>query len=71
MQPTDPLQLLTVPDVAGRLRISLTATWRLVHTGEIASLKIGWSRRVTPEAVAAFITRQAGGGSADGHAAGA
>lgn len=54
------LYLLTVPEVATRLRLSEVTVWRLIRawrenpgTG-LESVKSGRSRRVPPEAVAAY-----------------
>ena len=48
------LDLLTVPEVAARLRLSKSTVWRLVYSGELESVKRGRSRRITPEAVGAY-----------------
>ncbi len=54
------LYLLTVPEVATRLRLSEVTVWRLIRawrdnpeTG-LESVKCGRSRRVAPEAVVAY-----------------
>ena len=52
-------QLLTVPEVAERLRLSRTATYELVMSGRLPSLKLGKARRVTEAALHEFIARQA------------
>lgn len=52
-------ELLTVPEVAGRLRLSEVTIWRLIATRELASVKIGRARRVAPEAVIEFKQRLA------------
>jgi excisionase family DNA binding protein len=49
-------RLLTVRKVAGRLGIGYSKTYELVTRGEIASISIGRSRRVSPAALAKFIT---------------
>jgi excisionase family DNA binding protein len=51
------LDLLTVKEVAARLRVSAKTVWRLVAAKEIESVKIGTSRRVAPEAVIAYKER--------------
>jgi excisionase family DNA binding protein len=56
------LGLLTVPEVAARLRLSAKTVWRLVAATEIESVKVGRLRRIPPEAVAAYIARLRGGG---------
>ena len=52
-------QLLTVVEVAERLRLSRTAVYELVMSGRLASLKLGKSRRVSEAALHEFIARQA------------
>ena len=46
-------QLLTVSEVATRLRLGRSKTYELVMSGAIASVKIGRARRV-PEATLSF-----------------
>lgn len=48
------LDLLTVKEVAVRLRLSKATVGRLIRSGELESVTIGRARRVAPEAVAAF-----------------
>ncbi len=48
-------ELLRVGDVATRLKLSRSLTYDLIRSGQIKSLTIHSTRRVTPEAVAAFI----------------
>jgi len=48
------LVLLTVKEVAARLRVSATTVWRLVASGDLESVKIGAARRIAPEAVIAY-----------------
>lgn len=43
--------LLTVPEVAKRLRVADVTIWRLIATGELRSVKVGRLRRIAPEAV--------------------
>lgn len=50
--------LLKVPVVAKRLGVSIPTVWRLVGSGELESIKVGRSRRIDPEAVEAYKTRQ-------------
>ena len=50
-------RLLTVEEVAKILGIGRTRTWSLVMSGEIASVKIGRSRRVMPKAVEDYLER--------------
>lgn len=67
------LDLLTIPEVANRLRLSQATIWRLVYREEkepgtgLESVKEGRSRRVAPEAIIAYKKRlreQASQGSA-------
>jgi excisionase family DNA binding protein len=46
-----------VEEVAKILGIGRTRTWSLVMSGEIASVKIGRSRRVLPQAVEDYVMR--------------
>jgi len=48
------LDLLTVPEVAQRLRLSAATIWRKIYAGELESVKVGRSRRVAPEAIVAY-----------------
>ena len=48
-------QLLTVAEVCTRLRISRWTFYRLVHTRQLRTVKIGSARRVSTTAVAEFI----------------
>jgi excisionase family DNA binding protein len=50
-------RLLTVDDCARRLGIGRSHAYQYVLRGEIASVKLGRNRRVTPEALDAFIER--------------
>jgi excisionase family DNA binding protein len=57
---TEPeLQLLTVADVADRLRISTRQVWRLIADDELETVRIG-SRavRVPASSVKAYLARQ-------------
>jgi excisionase family DNA binding protein len=47
--------LLTVEEAAGLLSIGRTRVFALVRTGELASVRVGSSRRVTPEALAQYV----------------
>ena len=50
-------KLLTVPDAAQMLSISERSTWRLVSTGELSSVKLGRSTRITVESIDRLIER--------------
>lgn len=58
--------LLTVDEAANRLRLGRSVTYRLVMSGELASVKIGGSRRVPVKALEEFINRQMAEQSAGG-----
>jgi excisionase family DNA binding protein len=52
----DDLALLVTPEeAASRLRIGRSKVYELLRTGELRSIKIGGSRRITTEALAEFI----------------
>ena len=50
-------RLLTTLEVAERLGIGKTMANSLIQTGEIASVRIGRSRRIPETALSAYITR--------------
>lgn len=45
------LKLYTVPEVARMLHLGDSTVWAMVHTGELGSIKVGASRRVSPEQI--------------------
>ena len=47
--------LLTVEEAARRLRIGRTTCYRLVATGQLATITIGHLRRVPVDALTAFV----------------
>ncbi len=49
------VHLLTVPEVAGRLRVSTAKVWQLLQRGELRSLKIDASRRIPSDAIDEYI----------------
>ncbi|HTS98346.1 MAG TPA: helix-turn-helix domain-containing protein [Streptosporangiaceae bacterium] len=49
------LQLLTTDDVATALGCSNSQARKLLASGEITSIKLGYLRRVTPAALAEYI----------------
>lgn len=49
--------LLTVKDIEARLSVGNTTAKRLISTGEIASVKVGRLRRVTPAALEEYLAR--------------
>jgi excisionase family DNA binding protein len=48
-------QLLTVKQTAKILNVSEAKVWQLLASGRIRSLKIDYSRRITPQALAEYI----------------
>jgi excisionase family DNA binding protein len=51
------LDLLTVKDVATRLRLSQVTIRRLIKSGDLEGVHVGTSVRVAPEAVAEYKDR--------------
>jgi excisionase family DNA binding protein len=49
------VKLLTVPQVAVALNLSDSKIWHMVASGELDSVKIGWSRRVPASTVDEYI----------------
>ncbi|MCU1693056.1 MAG: transcriptional regulator [Frankiales bacterium] len=49
------LRFLTVAEVAGLLRVSKMTVYRLVHSGELPSVRVGRSYRVPERAVNAYL----------------
>ena len=54
-RPADDALLLTVDDVAARLRCSLSFAHRLVQRGTLPSVRLGRCRRVPAAALDAFV----------------
>jgi excisionase family DNA binding protein len=52
--------LLTIPEVAKRLRISEYRAYELARQGVLQSIRLGRSVRVNPAAVADYLARQGG-----------
>lgn len=48
-------ELLTVDEVAARLRVSRWTVYRLIKERDLVSVKVGSCRRVAPESVALYI----------------
>ena len=46
---------LTVPETCSRLRVSRWMVYRLIHTGQLSTVKIGSRRLVPVESLGAFI----------------
>lgn len=51
--------LLTVEEAAEELRIGRTRMYALIATGEVPSVKVGGSRRVLYDELAAYLRRLA------------
>lgn len=49
----------TVMEVAEQLRVGRTTAYGLISSGELPSIKVGGSRRVTAEALRTYIDRLA------------
>ena len=49
------IRFLTVAEVAGLMRVSRMTVYRLVHSGELASVRVGKSFRVPERAVHEFL----------------
>jgi excisionase family DNA binding protein len=50
--------LLTIPEAAQALGVSRSILYQLVLTGEVASVKIGRSRRIPVVAIETYVTTQ-------------
>jgi len=53
-----PVPMLTVAEVARELRVSAMTVYRLVHTREIASVRVGHAIRIPETALAAYLGRE-------------
>ena len=49
------LKFLTVAEVAAAMRVSRMTVYRLVHSGELASVQVGRSFRIPEQAVHAYL----------------
>lgn len=57
---TDVPAVLTVPEVADRLRVSTRQVWRLIRDDELETVRIGARGvRVTVDQLSAYLARQA------------
>ena len=52
---TTRMRYLTVAEVADTMRVSRMTVYRLVHTGELAALRVGKSFRVPQDALEAYL----------------
>lgn len=64
--PLAPTRLLSVRDVADQLGISRSKVYELLYKGEISSLAIGRRKRISPAALAEFISKPADNASSIG-----
>ncbi len=48
-------ELLTVNEVAGRLKCSRATVYRILATGELQSVKVGERQRISEDALAAYL----------------
>jgi excisionase family DNA binding protein len=53
--PEDYARLYTVPEVMERLAVGRATAYELIRTGELRSLKIGRSRRVSHQALIEYL----------------
>ena len=53
--PGDPLELLTIPEVAARLHLSRGTVNRYVQSGVLPSVRVGRSRRVSRRQLSSFF----------------
>jgi len=56
--PTKPETLHRAEDVAELWHVSRTKIFELIRTGQLRSLRIGGSRRISESAMAEYISRQ-------------
>lgn len=52
-----PRVLLTIEQAAHQLSLSRTTMFRLIRTGDIASVRIGRARRIAAEAIEDYVYR--------------
>lgn len=63
-QPSPEEELLTIPEVAPRLKVSEYRAYELARQGKLRAVKIGKSVRVTPSAIQEFVAQRNGGKAA-------
>jgi excisionase family DNA binding protein len=64
--PDQDRMLYRVGEAAQILAVSRSKMWEIVLRGDISSLKIDGSRRISRDAIEAYVARLAGGGDAAG-----
>ncbi|MFF9506987.1 helix-turn-helix domain-containing protein [Streptomyces sp. NPDC014724] len=52
-----PEELLTVPQVMGRLQLGRSAVYNLLRTGQLVSIALGRARRIPAHALADYVQR--------------
>lgn len=52
-----PAEVLTIPQVAERLKVSKNTVYRLISTGELAVTKVASKSRVSEEALQQYVDR--------------
>lgn len=58
------VKLHTVGQVAVMLSLSESKVWQLIRSGELETVKIGWSRRVVASSVDSYIKKLRAEGAA-------
>ncbi|MGH3916652.1 MAG: helix-turn-helix domain-containing protein [Pseudonocardiaceae bacterium] len=53
----DPVQFLTVAEVAAMMRVSKMTVYRLVHSAELPAVRVGRSFRVPADAVHSYLEK--------------
>ena len=61
---TESIQLLTVVEAAQHLHVSRSKLYELLAAGELPSVRIGRTRRITMSALAEFVANHAEVGTA-------
>ncbi len=56
-RPLSEVRFLTVAEVASVMRVSKMTVYRLVHSGDLASVRVGRSFRVPERAVHEYLSR--------------
>ncbi|MHA7172400.1 helix-turn-helix domain-containing protein [Arthrobacter monumenti] len=56
----NPVELMTVAEVAAALRVSKMTVYRKVHSGELNSIQFGRSFRIPANAIEAYMPETSG-----------
>ena len=59
------VRFLTVAEVAALMRVSKMTVYRLVHSGDLAAIRVGRSLRVPEQAVHAYLRAALPGGAGE------